>query len=70
MHIILILQYIDTLLMYHNIILSVWISIQHICEDFLKHVCYEVNADGSMDNSAGKEAEVNPDSILTLSGTS
>ena len=55
--------------MYHNTLLY--------CKDIntthmmliLNHMHYEINADGSKDNSVGKEAEVkNPDS--TVSGKS
>ena len=37
----------------------------------LNHMYYKVNAYGSEDNGAGKEAEVeSPDNALTVSGTS
>ena len=54
--------------MYHDTILCCKdIDMTHVML-ILNHMCYKVNADGSKDNGAGKEAEVkNPDNTLTVS---
>ena len=63
-------QYIDTFFMYHDTILCYKdIDMTHVML-ILNYVCYEVNADGSKDNGAGKEVELkNLKCILNVSGT-